>query len=219
MCLIHLLGILFHTASDSCATDRVDTDVPLSSIQEFLEYMFSALDEDGSGDIRKSVSQVRRPLLTLSVLSPGSLSDAEVRAGIQEFGIQLTEEDLDLLSLYMQEHGVNGELTLSMFMDLVRASEMELPAPGEKPFRYARRCGYQFPLTTYIPVPDPLAHAHICCASKFGGVMSFVHLLLHRRRFDITHDITLSGNSRRYVLPRFLCARCAHACPTAQRYV
>ena len=63
--LTYRLGIVFQlaeqsgcTASDSCATDRVDTDVPLSSIQEFLEYMFNTLDEDGSGETRKSVSQV-----------------------------------------------------------------------------------------------------------------------------------------------------------------
>lgn len=64
-------------------------------------------------------------------LRPGSLSDAEVRSGIEEFGIYLNEDDLDLLSAYLQDKGVNGELTLAMFLDLVRASEMVLPEPGE----------------------------------------------------------------------------------------
>eukprot|EP01043_Picozoa_sp_COSAG02_P006194 COSAG02_NODE_174_length_31243_cov_76.084543_16_plen_53_part_00 len=38
---------------------------------------------------------------------------------------------MDLLTTYMQEKGVNGELTLAMFMDLVRASEMVLPEPSK----------------------------------------------------------------------------------------
>jgi hypothetical protein len=75
------------------------------------------------------VAQTQHFLLTCMVLRPGSLSDAEVRVGIKEFGIQLNEDDLDLLTAYMQDKGVSGELTLAMFMDLVKASEMVLPDP------------------------------------------------------------------------------------------
>jgi hypothetical protein len=65
------------------------------------------------------------------VLRPGALSDTEVREGIKEFGLHLSDDDLDLLTAYMQEKGVNGELTLAMFMDLVHASEMTLPEPSK----------------------------------------------------------------------------------------
>ena len=66
-------------------------------------------------------------------LLSGALSDVEVREGIKSFCIQLSDGDLDLLSLYLQDKGANGELTLAMFMDLVRASEMELPKPSKGP--------------------------------------------------------------------------------------
>lgn len=71
-------------------------------------------------------------MLTLVLLPTGALSDSEVRAGIKQFGLQMSEDDLDLISLYLQDNGVNGELTLSMFMDFVALGEMELPTP-EKP--------------------------------------------------------------------------------------
>jgi hypothetical protein len=66
------------------------------------------------------------------LLLPGTLSDAEVREGITAFGLQVSSEDLDMLSLYMKDRGIDGELTLSMFMDLVHASEMEIPPPSER---------------------------------------------------------------------------------------
>jgi hypothetical protein len=54
-----------------------------------------------------------------------------MRDGIATFGIQMAEPEIDLISKYMSDNGVNGELTVSMFKDLVKAAEMEVPEPGE----------------------------------------------------------------------------------------
>lgn len=61
----------------------------------------------------------------------GTLSDQEMRDGITTFGLHLSDNEIDLISKFMNDVGVNGELTCAMFKDLVKAAEMELPEPGE----------------------------------------------------------------------------------------
>merc|ERR1711871_873643 len=53
----------------------------------------------------------------------GALSDEEFRNGLFRFGIEMTEQDLDLVSMYINEEGTGGELTLEQFREFLHEEE------------------------------------------------------------------------------------------------
>jgi Ca2+-binding EF-hand superfamily protein len=52
-----------------------------------------------------------------------ALSDTEFREGLRRFGIQMTESDLELVSIYINEEGTGGELTLGQFREFLHQEE------------------------------------------------------------------------------------------------
>ena len=67
----------------------------------------------------------------------GTISDAEMREGVKEFGLQISEADLDIVSLYIRQQGQGDgepELTLPMWKDFVQAANMEVAEAGANTF-------------------------------------------------------------------------------------
>ena len=83
-----------------------------------------------------------------------------MRDGVESFGLHLNENEVDLISKFMNDVGVNGELTVSMFKDLVKAVEMELPEPGE--FATHKLCLAHYPNAPAASSSEP----HECRRSQ-----------------------------------------------------
>ena len=61
-----------------------------------------------------------------------SLSDGELREGMAAYGLSLSHDDLQTISDYIMREGLEGELTLSQWLEFAKASEGELPQPGDE---------------------------------------------------------------------------------------
>ena len=60
-----------------------------------------------------------------------------MREGVKEFGPQISEADLDIVSLYIRQQGQGDgepELTLPMWKDFVQAANMEVAEAGANTF-------------------------------------------------------------------------------------
>jgi Ca2+-binding EF-hand superfamily protein/CRP-like cAMP-binding protein len=80
------------------------------------------IDSDGDGiiDITGLMEVIFK---TMDTDGDGALSDQEFRNGLFKFGIEMMESDLDLVSMYINEEGTGGELTLEQFREFLHEEE------------------------------------------------------------------------------------------------
>lgn len=82
----------------------------------------AGLDSDGDGaiDITGLMGVIFN---SMDTDGDAALSDTEFREGLRRFGIQMTESDLELVSIYINEEGTGGELTLGQFREFLHQEE------------------------------------------------------------------------------------------------
>jgi Ca2+-binding EF-hand superfamily protein len=104
------------------ASELVKRAMNMKEIMEGVDAAGVGVDSDGDGsmDITGLMGVIFE---SMDTDGDGALSDQEFRDGLFKFGIQMTEHDLDLVSMYINEEGTGGELTLEQFREFLHEEE------------------------------------------------------------------------------------------------